>query len=94
MLNLEAARAKQLKANMPEAVCVYMAPSTDEILRENIAKGSIISGDLDISATTTGMLKNDAKAKVVSKEKEDESEDADSRTDSEKWTKWSKQGEE
>ena len=58
------------------------------------AKGSIITGDLDISATTTGMLKNDAKAKVVSKEKEDESEDADSRTDSEKWTKWSKQGEE
>ena len=27
VLNLEAARAKQLKANMPEAVCVYIEPS-------------------------------------------------------------------
>ena len=38
VLNLEAARAKQLKASMPEAVCVYMAPSTDGLLRERYEK--------------------------------------------------------
>ena len=38
VLNLEAARAKQLKANMPEAVCVYMAPSTEELLRARYEK--------------------------------------------------------
>ena len=38
VLNLEAARAKQLKANMPEAVCVYMAPSTEKLLRARYEK--------------------------------------------------------
>lgn len=38
VLNLEAARAGQLKANMPEAVCVYMAPSDDAILRARYEK--------------------------------------------------------
>ena len=38
VLNLEAARAKQLKANMPEALCVYMAPSDDAILRARYEK--------------------------------------------------------
>ena len=33
LLNLEVDRAAQLKANMPEAVCVYMAPSDERILR-------------------------------------------------------------
>ena len=33
LLSLEIDRAAQVKANMPEAVCVYMAPSADEILR-------------------------------------------------------------
>ena len=33
ILNLEVARAAQLKSNMPEAVCVYVAPSTPEKLR-------------------------------------------------------------
>ena len=33
VLNLEVERAAQLKANMPEAVCVYMAPSSAEKLR-------------------------------------------------------------
>ena len=49
-------------------------------------KPVITTDDLSISATTTGMLKNDAKANAVSK-------DADSGDDkSEKWTNWSKQG--
>lgn len=34
VLNLEIHRAAQLKRNMPEAVCVYMAPSTEALLRE------------------------------------------------------------
>ena len=38
VLSLEAARAQQLKANMPEAVCVYMAPSDDAILRARYEK--------------------------------------------------------
>lgn len=33
VLNLEVERAAQLKANMPEAVCVYMEPSDERILR-------------------------------------------------------------
>ena len=33
VLNLEVERAAQLKANMPEAVCVYMEPSDARILR-------------------------------------------------------------
>ena len=54
VLNLEAARAKQLKANMPEAVCVYMAPSTDEILRERYEKTARspfeVSARMDVAA--------------------------------------------
>ena len=38
VLSLEAARARQLKANMPEAVCVYMAPSDDAVLRARYEK--------------------------------------------------------
>ena len=38
VLNLEIDRAAQVKQNMPEAVCVYMAPSTDEILRARYEK--------------------------------------------------------
>lgn len=33
LLCLEIDRAAQVKANMPEAVCVYMEPSTEELLR-------------------------------------------------------------
>ena len=33
ILSREVARAAQLKANMPEAVCVYMAPSDEATLR-------------------------------------------------------------
>ncbi len=33
LLNLPVDRASQLKANMPEAVCVYVAPSDDALLR-------------------------------------------------------------
>ncbi|MBP5199893.1 MAG: leukotoxin LktA family filamentous adhesin, partial [Schwartzia sp.] len=54
------------------------------------AKGGITTADLDLSATTTGMLKNDAKAKAVSSSQDDG--DENSRKDSEKWTNWSKQG--
>ena len=38
LLNLEVSRAAQVKANMPEAVCVYMAPSDDAILRARYEK--------------------------------------------------------
>jgi guanylate kinase len=38
LLNMEASRAAQIKANMPEAVCVYMAPSSDELLRKRYEK--------------------------------------------------------
>ena len=54
VLNLEAARAKQLKASMPEAVCVYMAPSTDAILRgryEKTARSPFeVSARMDMAA--------------------------------------------
>ena len=41
LLNLEIDRAAQLKANMPEAVCVYMEPADPAILRaryESVAR--------------------------------------------------------
>ncbi len=38
VLALETARAARLKANMPEAVCVYMEPSDPEILRARFAE--------------------------------------------------------
>jgi Guanylate kinase len=38
VLNLETARAAQLKANMPEAVCVYMEPSSEALLRARYEK--------------------------------------------------------
>ena len=38
LLNLSVERAAQLKKNMPEAICVYMEPSTEELLRERYAK--------------------------------------------------------
>ena len=54
VLNLEAVRAKQLKANMPEAVCVYMAPSTDGLLRERYEKTARspfeVSARMDVAA--------------------------------------------
>ena len=60
----------------------------------NAAKGSLVTKSLTLSAVTTGSLQNDAKAKVVSKTAADKKEDANSRKDSEKWTQWSKKGEE
>ena len=59
----------------------------------NEALGSITSGNVSVTAVTMGMLKNDAKAKTVSSTAEDKKEDANERSDSEKWTKWSKKGE-
>ncbi|MBQ7516198.1 MAG: leukotoxin LktA family filamentous adhesin, partial [Schwartzia sp.] len=50
------------------------------------AKGSITTDDLELSATTTGMLKNDAKANAAAKDESSGDEK------SEKWTEWSKQG--
>ena len=54
VLSLEAARAGQLKANMPEAVCVYMAPSDDAILRaryEKTARSPFeVSARMDVAA--------------------------------------------
>ena len=54
VLSLEAARAKQLKANMPEAVCVYMAPSDDAILRARYGKNARspfeVSARMDVAA--------------------------------------------
>ena len=38
LLNLEVARAEQVKRNMPEAVCLYVAPSTPEALRARYEK--------------------------------------------------------
>ena len=38
LLNLEIDRAAQIKRSMPEAVCVYMAPSTEELLRARYEK--------------------------------------------------------
>ena len=38
LLNLPVDRAAQLKANMPEAVCVYVEPSGEEILRARYEK--------------------------------------------------------
>ena len=33
LLNLDPERASQIKASMPEAVCIYMEPSSEEVLR-------------------------------------------------------------
>ena len=38
LLNLEVSRAAQVKANMPEAVCVYVAPSDPAELRHRYEK--------------------------------------------------------
>ena len=38
LINLSVERAAQLKKNMPEAVCVYIEPSTAEALRERYEK--------------------------------------------------------
>ena len=38
VLNLAVARAAQVKANMPEAFCVYVAPSDSEVLRARYEK--------------------------------------------------------
>jgi hypothetical protein len=54
------------------------------------AKGSITTSGLVGMALTTGMIQNDAKAKVVSAASDDG--DENTRKDSEKWSKWSKQG--
>ena len=54
VLNLEVDRAAQIKANMPEAVCVYMEPSTEEILRaryEKTARSPFeVSARMDVAA--------------------------------------------
>ena len=46
LLNLEIERAAQLKKNMPEAVCVYVEPSTMELLKERYAKTARSSFEL------------------------------------------------
>ena len=38
LLNLGVERASQLKKNMPEAVCVYIEPSSPEVLRKRYEK--------------------------------------------------------
>ena len=54
VLSLEIDRAAQVKRNMPEAVCVYMAPSTDAILRaryEKTARSPFeVSARMDVAA--------------------------------------------
>ncbi|WP_294523128.1 leukotoxin LktA family filamentous adhesin, partial [uncultured Anaerovibrio sp.] len=56
------------------------------------ATGSITTGSYTAAAITTGMLKNDAKAKASTSGSEDTS--GNENKDSEKWTKWSKKGDE
>ena len=46
LLNLGVERAAQLKKNMPEAVCIYMEPSTPDLLRERYAKTARTSFEL------------------------------------------------
>ena len=58
----------------------------------NGTKGSITTGSYTAAAITTGMLKNDAKAKASTSGSEDTS--GNENKDSEKWTKWSKKGDE
>ncbi len=59
------------------------------------AKGSITTGSLTVTAVTTGMLQNDAKAKAtISTAENAADEGGNAKKDSEKWTKWSKQGDE
>ena len=58
----------------------------------NAEKSVITTSDLSVSATTTGMLKNDAKAKAVSSTATDNTEDPNTRSDSQTWTQWSNQG--
>lgn len=54
VLNLEVPRAAQLKANMPEAVCVYMAPASEDVLRsryEATARSPFeVSARMDLAA--------------------------------------------
>ena len=54
VLNLEVPRAAQLKANMPEAVCVYMAPASEDVLRsryEATARSPFeVSARMDVAA--------------------------------------------
>lgn len=38
ILNLEVERAAQIKANMPEAICVYIEPSKPDVLRARYEK--------------------------------------------------------
>jgi len=48
LLSLEVARAAQVKANMPEAVCVYLEPSSEALLRERYAALSRSRFELDV----------------------------------------------
>jgi len=48
LLSLEVERAAQLKANMPEAVCVYLEPSSEALLRERYAALARSSFELDV----------------------------------------------
>ncbi len=54
VLNLEVPRAAQFKANMPEAVCVYMAPASEDVLRsryEATARSPFeVSARMDLAA--------------------------------------------
>ncbi|WP_028130604.1 hypothetical protein [Selenomonas sp. AE3005] len=59
------------------------------------AQGSIATGSLTVTAVTTGMLQNDAKAKATTSTAENAADEGgNAKKDSEKWTKWSKQGDE
>ena len=48
LLNLDVGRAAQIKRNMPEAVCIYVEPSSPEILRERYR--SICRNELELNA--------------------------------------------
>lgn len=54
ILTLEAERAAQIKKNMPEAVCVYIEPSSEELLRaryEQLSRSSFeVSARMDMAA--------------------------------------------
>ena len=55
LLNLDVARAAQLKRNMPEAVCIYIEPSSPRILEEryrpNCRSAFELSARMDVAAS-------------------------------------------
>lgn len=48
LLNLAVERAAQLKANMPEALCVYVEPSDERLLQERCAQKARSSLELEL----------------------------------------------